>query len=361
MRVKHLFVLVLVLLLAAACAPITPTPAVDSGAVPDAAKAVSEAGMPAAGEPITLTVSSGEEVTSTVGAGEPLTVTLPLTPTGGVEVALSAIQVLTGALATVNGEEITWADYEPELRQALYSVTTQYGVDWNDVANLALLAGFQDSILQTVVSRTVLRQAAAKEGLEVSAADLQAVIDEQKANILVSGQYGTWEEFLESAGLDDAYFARLMEDQALVDKVSEAHAPDREVEQVHARHILVADEEAAKQALARLGAGEEWAALAAELSEDTSNKDNEGELGWFPRGMMVPEFEEAAFTLEPGKTSDPIQTDYGYHIIQVIEKGMREVDDATYDTLLQQAFSDWLEEQQAAAAIETLATFEVPY
>jgi len=143
----------------------------------------------------------------------------------------------------------------------------------------------------------------------------------------------------------------------LVDGISEAHAPSREVEQVHARHILVADDETGNQVLARLEAGEEWAALASELSQDTSNKDSEGDLGWFPRGVMVTEFEDAAFSLEPGATSDLVQTDFGYHIIQVLEKGMRELDDDAYDSLMSQAFQTWFEEQTAAAETTVLVTF----
>ncbi len=100
-------------------------------------------------------------------------------------------------------------------------------------------------------------------------------------------------------------------------------------EQVHARHILVATEEEAKALLARLAAGEDWAALAAELSTDTGSKDNAGDLGWFGRGVMVEAFETAAFALEVGETSDLVQSDYGYHIIQVLEKGMKDLDDAT--------------------------------
>ncbi len=347
MKVKYLFLLTLAVLLVAACGPemATPTPRVDTGGTEEAATAVAEATTPAAAD------------TATPAAGETLTTTVPITPTGGVEVAMAAIKPVEGVLATVNGEEITWAELEPELNQQLHSITMQYGVDWNEAENIALLATVQDGILQTVMDRTLLRQLAAKEGIEVSEADIQAKIDEQKQAVLASGQFSSWEQFMEQSGLSEEYFARLMEDAELVDLVSEAHAPAREVEQVHARHILVADEETGKQVLDRLNAGEEWAALASEYSQDTSNKDTEGDLGWFPRGVMVTAFEDAAFSLEPGTTSDLVQTDFGYHIIQVLEKGMRDVDEDTYSSMGQQAFQTWLEEGKAAADITTTVKF----
>jgi foldase protein PrsA len=262
-------------------------------------------------------------------------------------------------LATVNGQEITWADYEPELTQSLHSVTLQYGVDWNQAENLDLLPAFQDDILQTVVSRTVMRQGVAKEGIEASQEAVDARVAEQMTAIVGSGEFSSWEQFLDEYGLTEEYFARLMADAVLIDEVSEAHAPSREAEQVHARHILVADQETGEQVLARLEAGEDWADLASELSQDTSNKDSAGDLGWFPRGVMVTEFEDAVFSLEPGVTSDLVQTDYGYHIIQVLEKGMRDVDDATYESMLSQAFQTWLDEQTAAAETTIAVTFSL--
>ncbi len=342
MKVKVLLLFTLAVLVVAGCGPqmATPTPRADTGTV-----SVEE----------TATVAPGDTAT-------PVTVpdiasTAPITPTGGVEVALAAIEPVDGVLATVNGQDITWSDYEPELNQALHSVTLQYMVDWNQAENIDMLGTFQDQVLQTVIERTVLRQGAAEEGIEASQEAIEARVEEQKTAVLDSGQFDSWEQFLEEAGLSEDYFARLMEDTVLLEEVGKAHGPAREAEQVHARHILVADEETGQQVIARLDEGEEWAALAAEFSQDEGNKDSEGDLGWFPRGRMTPAFEEAAFSLEPGTTSDLIQTDFGYHIIQVLEKGMRDVDDQTYQSMMTQAFQTWFDEQKSAAETTVEVTF----
>ncbi len=97
-------------------------------------------------------------------------------------------------------------------------------------------------------------------------------------------------------------------------------------EQVHARHILVATQAEAEAIFGRLEAGEDFAVLAAELSLDTSNKDEGGDLGWFGRGMMVAPFEAAAFTGEVGLYPFPVETDFGFHVIEILGKEVRPID-----------------------------------
>jgi foldase protein PrsA len=91
-------------------------------------------------------------------------------------------------------------------------------------------------------------------------------------------------------------------------------------EQVRARHILVKTEDEAKSVVEKLKGGADFAKLAEELSIDPSAKEAGGDLGFFGRGEMVKEFEDAAFSLKPGETSSPIQTQFGYHIIRVEER-----------------------------------------
>lgn len=91
-------------------------------------------------------------------------------------------------------------------------------------------------------------------------------------------------------------------------------------EEAQARHILVEDEKLAKEIKDKLKNGGDFAALAKEHSKDPGSKDNGGDLGYFTRGQMVPQFEEAVFTLNKGDVSEPVKTQFGYHVIKLEDK-----------------------------------------
>ena len=125
-------------------------------------------------------------------------------------------------------------------------------------------------------------------------------------------------------------------------------------EQVWARHILVATEDEAKAVLDRLNKGEDWNAIAAEVSIDSSNNTTGGDLGWFPRRIMVKEFEDAAFALGVGEISQPVKTDNGFHIIQVIDHQQdRPLTTSIFDQAKQSAWSKWLTDVKATMKVET--------
>lgn len=88
---------------------------------------------------------------------------------------------------------------------------------------------------------------------------------------------------------------------------------------VRASHILVKTEAEAKELMAKINNEEDFANLAAQYSLCPSGA-NGGDLGFFPRGMMVKPFEDAAFSLETGKVSEPVQTQFGWHLILVTDK-----------------------------------------
>jgi peptidyl-prolyl cis-trans isomerase D len=124
-------------------------------------------------------------------------------------------------------------------------------------------------------------------------------------------------------------------------------------EQVWARHILVASEEAANVVIEKLKAGEDFASLAAELSTDTSNKDTGGDLGWFARGAMAADFENAVFALKIGEISQPIKTEFGYHIIQTLGHEERPLSAQQIDTAKQKAYQNWLTQAKTETKVET--------
>ncbi len=130
------------------------------------------------------------------------------------------------------------------------------------------------------------------------------------------------------------------------DAAAKAQPP---VEEIHARHILLPTEAAAKAALARVKAGEDFAKVANEVSKDPASKG--GDLGWFTKDRMVPEFAEAAFKLKPGQISDPVKTQFGWHIIQV--EGERMKTFPPFDQVKEQA-SHYVQQKAQADIVQEL-------
>jgi peptidyl-prolyl cis-trans isomerase C len=117
----------------------------------------------------------------------------------------------------------------------------------------------------------------------------------------------------------------------LYDETVKAITPE---EEVRARHILVETEEDAKKAHARVKGGEDFGKVAEELSKDPGSKGEGGDLGFFSKDRMVEPFAEAAFKLSPGQISDPVKTQFGFHVIKVEEKRTKPV--PTFDETREQ-------------------------
>lgn len=148
----------------------------------------------------------------------------------------------------------------------------------------------------------------------------------------------------------EIFRARLLYDRVLAEVTKDITPVE---DYVWARHILVATREEAESILAQLESGEDWSALAAEFSTDESNKNQGGDLGWFNGSTMVEEFSNAVFALtEIGEISAPIETSFGWHIIQLLGKEQRPATDERLDELKQQEFSSWLTSVKAEMKIE---------
>jgi peptidyl-prolyl cis-trans isomerase D len=163
----------------------------------------------------------------------------------------------------------------------------------------------------------------------------------------IEGYQGRFDEALkgvEDIGLTEKQYRQLFETELLRTKLFDAVTADtpKEDEQVWARHILVEDEPTAKTVLERLKNGEDFATLATELSQDTGSAANGGDLGWFGKGQMVPEFETAAFALEDGEISEPIQSNFGWHIIQKLGHTTVPLSASAYQQARQTAFDEFL-------------------
>jgi peptidyl-prolyl cis-trans isomerase C len=162
-------------------------------------------------------------------------------------------------------------------------------------------------IVEYLVERHLLAQAAVKEGIADS--------EEYKRRLAL----------YQAKALRDAYFAQTIVPMVTEEEIKKAYdtesAKVAQMERVRARHILVASEQEAKQIRARLDKGEKFEDLAKQYSLDGS-KDYGGDLGYFSAPEMVPEFSKAAFALKPGEVSQPVKTDFGWHIIKLEDRKM---------------------------------------
>jgi peptidyl-prolyl cis-trans isomerase C len=141
--------------------------------------------------------------------------------------------------------------------------------------------------------------------------------------------------------------------KAAYDEAAKNQKPQTEI---HARHILVGTEEEAKAALKRLMGGEEFADIAKSVSKDPGAEG--GDLGWFTKDRMVPEFADAAFKLDVGQVSDPVKSPFGWHIIEILDKrekpfpAFNEVKDQVSRYVVQKAQSALVAELRKGAKIE---------
>ncbi len=149
----------------------------------------------------------------------------------------------------------------------------------------------------------------------------------ERAKVMDAPEFATRLAYFRQKVLMDEFIAREAKTAAtpeaarkLYDDTMKTVKPE---EEVRARHILVEKEDEAKAALARVRKGEDFAKVAAELSKDPGSGKEGGDLGYFTQDKMVPQFAAMAFQLKPGDVSEPVQTQFGWHVIKVEDRRAR--------------------------------------
>jgi parvulin-like peptidyl-prolyl isomerase len=254
--------------------------------------------------------------------------------------------------ARVNGQSIYLADYERELGQYEASLQAR-GIDPASPEGQENLAQARDWVLNVMIEQAFTEQAAAEAGIVITDEEvdayMQTMIEESGGQEAFNAKLAEWGETYDDAWQEVR--AQLI-GMAMTQRVLESVPTS--TEHVHARHILVDTHEEAQRILAQLQAGTDFAAQARSYSQDMSTRESGGDLGFFPRGILVaPEVEEAAFGLQPGQFSGVVQSPLGYHIVQVVERDpAREVSAENLRIMQDRAVQDWIETQWAQAQVE---------
>ncbi len=198
-------------------------------------------------------------------------------------------------------------------------------------------------VVEYLIERHLLAQYAVKEGIGDT--------EEYKRRLAL----------YQAKALRDAYFFQkirpMVTEEEMKAVYDEESAKLQQTERVRARHILVGTEQEAKDILARLQKGEKFEDLAKQFSLDGS-KDYGGDLGYFTQPEMVPEFSKATFALKVGETSQPVKTDFGWHIIRLEDRKQGaaqpfdQVKSAIRNVLLRKKVSETMEKIRSASKVE---------
>jgi peptidyl-prolyl cis-trans isomerase C len=288
----------------------------------------------------------------------------------------ATIPKASGPIAHIDGEPVPAERFNTEIQKIAQS--GQFPAQ--------MLGQVKDQIIQKIVDKELIDRAVAGSDIDVSDDQLEERVKEirsefEQANNELAGQMGSLDALVDKLGITKEEFRESVRDslaieQLLVERGME-YPTDAEVKsfyeenkqafdrpaQVQARHILIkvpaeADKKAWEEAQKRAveirkkatAEGADFGALAKEYSEGPSATKG-GDLGWFGQGKMVPEFEEATFALEKGEVSEPLRTQFGWHVVKKIDE--REAGKVSYEKVKPQLESK-LRNQRVQQALEDL-------
>lgn len=260
---------------------------------------------------------------------------------------------------------------EPMIKVNDTTITREaYNKQFQLYANLmALQSGLPESIAQVLIQDAVIDEDMKKNEVEVKKEDVDALYDQMLTNM---GGKEAYEALLKQINVTDEAYRTMIQREAArrahLAWYSEKYAPTEEemnayfesnkdnLTMIDVDHILVATEEEAKAVKARLDAGEDFASVAKEVSTDPVSAAKGGALGEVSPSTFVKEFSEAAMALKEGEISNPVKTQFGYHIIRLnaLKDTKDELQDTIKERLANQKYQTYLAELQSNAKVERL-------
>lgn len=277
-------------------------------------------------------------------------------------------------VATVNGENITKTEFDKTFNQFKLQYEQQYGPEvWeNDVEGRKFIDVAKEKILEVEIALRLEGKKAAELGLTVTDEELKAELekaktyfgDEAKFNEFLTSQQMTLESLndtMKKQMISTKLQEKINENTAITDQEVEAYYNDNkeQFKQAKASHILVKTKEEADAVKKRILAGEDFATVAKAVSTDPSAQQNGGDLSYFYYGDMVEPFSAAAFALKVGDVSEPVKSDYGFHIIKTVDfriAPLEETKDSIQTNLLtskqNEVYTKMMDELTKAATIK---------
>lgn len=236
-----------------------------------------------------------------------------------------------GVIATVDGRQISRAEFEKAYGKKKSMFKSRYGVDLDSLE--IAKARVKTKIVSELVEERIIRNEAERRNLNVDSKDVARKLEEMKQRFRNDKEHAqaladlqiqlsdvlasineellrerVFEAVTHGIGISDADVSAYYD--ANIDQFKRA-------EVVALRHILVKDQKLSSELVSQLKNGASFADLAAKYSEDTATRSKAGDLGLIRRGELVPQIEDVAFALPVGQLSDPVKTQFGYHILTI--------------------------------------------
>ena len=293
-------------------------------------------------------------------------------------VCLAASVLLTGCgkkdvAATVNGKDISIEDYEREYKMQAQQAMAQYGEDFltqkTQDGKQTMGEMMRQNTLDNLVRFEIYKQDAESKGIKISDKDVDAEFDkmvkmyggEEKLQAALKENNLTEEkmkEYTKTNLLMQQYQEKMMKEMEPTEKELKKYYDDQkdEFKTAEASHILVKTKEEAEAIKKELDGGADFAKLAKEKSLDTGSAQNGGSLGQFTPGQMVKEFDEKVFSMKPGEISDPVKTQFGYHIIKLdkISNDFNSAKDAVKEAVIRDKFKEYNDKLEKDAKVKRL-------